>query len=236
MTRAEHLFSVIGALDDELVEEAATPSPAVRSGIHWGRWAALAACALLAVGIWNLNRLRAGSAGGDAPETANAAPFQEAVEGSADYGNTQGADEEPQKKEFGELPVAGAPEAAGGAAPAEGPSSDSVQATPPPAADGGNDVTYNGETSALPRRMGSLAELNATLAAQIAEKGVPAELPVYRDGESQGLYPVTAAPQQKGETAPQLLYAAGEDGLTLPVWRLTLADGSTQDTPAVNVN
>lgn len=63
MTRAEHLFEILGELDEELVEEAAQPAAAVRRERHWGRWAALAACALLAAGLWNLSHLRMGNAG-----------------------------------------------------------------------------------------------------------------------------------------------------------------------------
>lgn len=71
MTKAEHLFALLGELDIALVEEAAQPIPTARPkpARTWARWGALCACLLLAVGLWNLTHLRMGSA---AP--GNAAP------------------------------------------------------------------------------------------------------------------------------------------------------------------
>lgn len=235
MTRAEHLFAIIGALDNELVEESASPAPAARR-VHRGRWAALAACALLAVGLWNLSRLRMGSsasAGSPDTEGVDEAAVQGDPENGTDYSGGPGTGGETQDGVTAAPPAAAEqPETAGGAAPAERPSGDAQDA---PVSDPGRNEAQSGMSDALPDQAGSLAELNEALAAQIAEGGVPVELPIYRDGASLGLYPVAEPPQKETGTAPQLLYAAGEDGLTLPVWRLTLADGSTRDIPAVDI-
>lgn len=51
MTKAERLFTLLTEVDDVLVEEAAQPFfPDVRK-TPWGKWAGLAACLLLAVGL-----------------------------------------------------------------------------------------------------------------------------------------------------------------------------------------
>ena len=46
MTKAERLFTLLGEVDAELIEEAAAPAPR-GTVIHWKRWAAVAACAAL---------------------------------------------------------------------------------------------------------------------------------------------------------------------------------------------
>lgn len=72
MTKAEHLFTLLGDLDDDLVEEAACPAPAPRRlrDVSWKRWGALCACLLLAAGLWNLTHIRMGSS--SAPPDVNA--------------------------------------------------------------------------------------------------------------------------------------------------------------------
>ena len=51
--RAEHLFDLIGQVDDALIDEAAHPHPVPLPQRHWPKRAALcAACLLLAVGLW----------------------------------------------------------------------------------------------------------------------------------------------------------------------------------------
>lgn len=53
--RAEHLFSIIGQVDDAFIDEAACPRRLPRPQRQWTKWAALcAACLLLAVGLWRI--------------------------------------------------------------------------------------------------------------------------------------------------------------------------------------
>ena len=69
MTKAERLFTLLGEVDAELIEEAAAPAPR-GTVIHWKRWAAVAACAALILTAPHLMP-RMGSS--EAPEN-NAAP------------------------------------------------------------------------------------------------------------------------------------------------------------------
>ena len=54
MTRAEHFSYILTELDEDLIEEAAAPVPrtAATRRVHGKRWASLAACLLLVVGVW----------------------------------------------------------------------------------------------------------------------------------------------------------------------------------------
>ena len=69
--RAEHLFSIIGQVDDAFIDEAACPRRLPRPQHQWTKWAALcAACLLLAVGLWRIVPLwpaADGNANGAAP-------------------------------------------------------------------------------------------------------------------------------------------------------------------------
>ena len=75
--RAEHLFSIIGQVDDAFIDEAACPRRFPRSQRQWTKWAALcAACLLLAVGLWRITPLwpaADGNANGAAPPPTRAA-------------------------------------------------------------------------------------------------------------------------------------------------------------------
>lgn len=53
MTGSERLFVLLGQVDSTLVEEAAEPRPAAPS--RWQKWVGLAACLLLAVGLFRLS-------------------------------------------------------------------------------------------------------------------------------------------------------------------------------------
>lgn len=100
MTKSEHLFALLGDLDDDLVEEAARPIPASRPKPvrHWARWGALCACLLLAVGLWNLSHFRMGSSG--------AAPNNAVPPGSSGFTGEGVGSTEPPSGDSGSDPAA----------------------------------------------------------------------------------------------------------------------------------
>lgn len=75
----ETLYDAITLIDDDLIDEAGTYIPKVRKVIHWKRWAALAACLVLAVGIGGGARL--GWFDGMGASSADGAPNTSAGEG-----------------------------------------------------------------------------------------------------------------------------------------------------------
>lgn len=80
MTGAERLFFLLGEVDDAFVEEAAHPVAVVsKREFHWKRWAALAACAVLAVGLVRILPFFGGMGGSVAAPEGAAPP---AVNGS----------------------------------------------------------------------------------------------------------------------------------------------------------
>lgn len=247
MTRSEHLFEILGGLDDELVDEAAQPVSNPRP-VVWRRWAALAACLLLVAGAWNLIHLRMGGApsGGS---SAEAPAKSEEVAADAAGGNAAPAGD----TESAENRVGGAiPEQA---APAEGPSTDSAETTvegsngklpsptPAPA------EPFLGEVDgAIENGSQRLNELNEDLARRIETQGLPDALSVYVNGEAKGPYPLLSREEawaarkyggdhsvmdQTAAADAVLCYVTDEDDVTLPCWRIVLPDGSTLDIPAV---
>lgn len=105
MTRAEHLFAILSELDDDLIEEAAAPvlTALPKRKAHWKRWAALAACLLLAVGVWRFFPRMGSSEAPNEAEPGSAAPAgsqapvsggpsdgspSDGAPGSENYGNT----------------------------------------------------------------------------------------------------------------------------------------------------
>lgn len=239
MTRAERLFEILGGLEDELVEEAAQPCPA-RRAVPWRRWAALAACLLLAAGAWNLSHLRIGSASGG----AGAAPQSGEIAGdTADSAGAVTGDAGPEENRVGSAVPFGQSGPTEEAAES-GPAAD-VQVTagntppePAPTLPGAYDSASVG--GAL------LEELNRDLAERLAVQGLPSSLPVYVDGQAEGPYPLisqedawaarTDADGGAGDLKAAegtLCYAANGDGVIFPCWRFPLADGSTLDVPAV---
>lgn len=262
MTRAEHLFEILGELDDDLVEEAAQPA-AVRRERHWGRWAALAACALLAAGLWNLSQLRMGSSG----DAASGLGAEDAVSG-----NMAPAEPEPSVIAGGagpgedsdaSWPLTNEPEYDGPSAYPTQPAPSAAPQDPAEEPNGMEDMGMGGETwPAIPYREGDvlfngedgtpeLDELNRALAETIKTGGVPSELDVYKDGQVYGppypliseeqarsLLPARDREQTDGAQASngELRYAATSRGFLLPCWRFTLPDGSTRVIPAVEAD
>jgi len=239
MTRAERLFEILGGLDDELVEEAAQPVPHPRV-IPWRRWAALAACLLLAAGVWNLSRLRMGGAAAGGGNSA--VPQAEMIANPDGEDKAVTGDAGPKEDRVGKLPEQALDEKA----PANGPEAGIEGAAPteppqpcPSLYDAARDDAQ------------WLTELNRDLAGQIAAQGVPDSLPIYVDGQAKGPYPLIsqedawAAQAKHGSSdysaafpklkEAELRYVSHADGVTLPCWRFSLADGGTLDVPAVEV-
>ena len=100
MTRAEHLFAILSELDGDLIEEAAAPILAAlpRRKAQWKRWAALAACLLLVVGVWRFFPRMGSSEAPNEAEPGSAAPAGcrapvrgdsgDGAPGSENYGNS----------------------------------------------------------------------------------------------------------------------------------------------------
>lgn len=116
--RAEHLFSIIGQVDDAFIDEAACPRRLPRPQRQWTKWAALcAACLLLAVGLWRITPLwpaADGNANGAAPpsnegSSGGAGPEYSGSDGAAPGEEPPGDAEPPSGEgappEQGELPV-----------------------------------------------------------------------------------------------------------------------------------
>ncbi len=259
MTRAEHLFEILGELDEDLVEEAAQPA-AVRRERHWGRWAALAACALLAAGLWNLSQLRMGSSG----DAASGPGAEDAVSGNIapaepDPSEIAGVSD-PGADSDASWPLTNGPEYDGPSAYLTQPAASAAPQDPAKEMGGMEDMGMGGETwpaipyreeDVLPEDAGSspeLDELNRALEETIRTGGVPSELDVYKDGQTYGPpYPLISEEQARsllpdGDRAQtdgaqasngELRYAATSRGFLLPCWRFTLPDGSMRVIPAV---
>lgn len=106
MTGSERLFALLGQLDTALVDEAAEPRPSAPS--HWQKWAGLAACLLLAVGLFRLSPF-SHLMGSNAPAENESAPSSgqdSATETAPDTNEASPADTEPA---FALSPVTGEP-------------------------------------------------------------------------------------------------------------------------------
>lgn len=90
MKKQEHLFEAIGQVDDRLVEEAAD---ARRTATPWKKWAALAACMVLVLGLSasSLMLLFRGCGSSDSAATADNATASDTADGS-DSAATEEAD------------------------------------------------------------------------------------------------------------------------------------------------
>lgn len=106
MTGSERLFALLGQLDTALVDEAAEPRPSAPS--HWQKWAGLAACLLLAAGLFRLSPF-SHLMGSNAPAENESAPSSgqdSATETAPDTNEASPADTEPA---FALSPVTGEP-------------------------------------------------------------------------------------------------------------------------------
>lgn len=92
--RAERLFSILGLVDPELIDEAMADTRAVRIrwAAIWGRYAAIAACCAIVCGalFWSVRFLGIGGGSDSAATTESAADTAE----GADSGDTAGAEAE----------------------------------------------------------------------------------------------------------------------------------------------
>ena len=92
--RAERLFSILGLVDPELVEEAVDSTAAVRirRAAVWGRYAAVAACCVIVCGalFWSVRFL--GMGGSDTAATSESTAADTAD--GADSGTAGGTDAE----------------------------------------------------------------------------------------------------------------------------------------------
>lgn len=76
---SEFLYEAITLIDDDLIDAAAEYTPKSKKVIHWKRWAALAACLVLVVGVGSLFRFGplGGMMGGGTKSDSPAAPGQD---------------------------------------------------------------------------------------------------------------------------------------------------------------
>ena len=93
--RAEHLFTILGLVDPELIDEAMASSAAIRSrrAAVWGRYAAIAACCVIVCGalFWSVRFLGVG--GGSDTASTSESTASDTTDGS-DSGTAGGAEAE----------------------------------------------------------------------------------------------------------------------------------------------
>ena len=92
--RAERLFSILGLVDPELIDEAMAKNSAirVRRAAVWGRYGAIAACCVLVCGAlyWSVRFM---SMGGGSDTAATTESVAEDTADGADSGTAGGAEE-----------------------------------------------------------------------------------------------------------------------------------------------
>ena len=113
MKKQEHLFEAIGQVDDRLVEEAAD---ARRTATPWKKWAALAACLALVIGLGasSLTLLFRGCSSADTSAPAQNATASESTDGAAGAPEADGAETAEDSAETAEDTAAAADAAENG--------------------------------------------------------------------------------------------------------------------------